>query len=109
MAASWAKRLCIRLQPAVSNQPAPLIIDTELNALPAAQINYMANIAARYPQPGLADFIVKLENPGGAPVPSSHTVVFQPFGVGKFKLLDKCRHEFRREVLELKIFFDGNR
>jgi hypothetical protein len=103
-----------RLEPAAEDkiyrfEPAPLIIDTEFNALPAAQINYLPDITARHPQPGSADFIVKLENPGSAPVPASHAFVFQPLGVGKFEPLDKRRHEFRGEVLEPQIFFDGNR
>ena len=69
----------------------------------------MPDITARYPQPGSADLIVKLEHPGGAPIPAAHTVIFQPFRVEELKLLDKSLHDIRRDVFELQIFFDGYR
>jgi hypothetical protein len=66
------------------------------------------DITAGYPQAGSADFIVKLERSGSAPIPAAHTVIFQPFGVVELEFLEKCLHDFRRDVFEPQIFFDGN-
>ena len=77
-----------------------LIIDAKINAQTTTGVDQMADVAPRDPYSVSTHFIVKLKGLRGVPVPASHAIIFKPFGINKFKLFSKARHQLRRDIFE---------